>query len=148
MRTLECALDAFDGARERALLVAEQRALDQSFGKRGAVQLDEWSVAPVALGVNRAREQLLAGAGFAFEQHRGARRRGGGDRLQHAADRRAIADDLPLVAILHHLFAKPLILLSQTNDLERLVHSKLELLRADWLRDVVDSAGLDRRHCV
>ena len=115
------------------------------FGQRGAVQLDERPVAPVALRVNRAREQLLAGARLALEQHGRARRRGRRDGLQHATDRRAVADDLPLVPELHHLAAQPLVLAAQAHDLERLIDRELELLRPDGLRDVVDRAGLDRR---
>ena len=49
VRALERALDALDRAGERALLVAEQRALDEAFGQRRAIQLDERAVAPVAL---------------------------------------------------------------------------------------------------
>ena len=92
-----------------------------------------------------AREELLAGARFALEQHGRARRRGRRDRLQHAANRRAVADDLPLVAELHHLAAQPFVLAAQPHDLERLIDRELELLRADRLRDVVDRAGFDRR---
>src|SRR5205085_3100424 len=47
MRPLERPLDALDRAGERALLVAEQRALDQPLGERGAIQLDERLVAAV-----------------------------------------------------------------------------------------------------
>ena len=86
VRALERAFDALDRAGERALLVAEEGALDQTFGEGGAVQLDERAVATVARVVDGAREQLLAGARFALEQDGGARRRGGRDGLEQATD--------------------------------------------------------------
>ena len=64
-----------DGAGERALLVAEQLALEQRRGNRGAVDGDERPVAARAQRVERAREQLLAGAALAAQQHRGVGRR-------------------------------------------------------------------------
>ena len=42
----------------------------------------------------RARDQFLAGAGFAVDQHRGIGGRDGLHLLQHAAQRLALADDL------------------------------------------------------
>ena len=70
-------------AGERALLVAEQLALEQRLGDGRAVDRDE---APVAAGrrlVQRARQQFLAGARLAEQQHR---RRGGAHPFDHAAD--------------------------------------------------------------
>ena len=55
-------------AGERALLVAEQLALEQVLGNRGAVDRDEALAAPRRQVVQRAREQLLAGAAFAQQQ--------------------------------------------------------------------------------
>src|SRR5581483_2923615 len=71
VRALERALDALDGAGEGALLVAEQRALDESLGERGAIQLNERAVAALALRVNGAREELLTRARLPLEEHRG-----------------------------------------------------------------------------
>src|SRR5690349_4964333 len=59
---LKRAFDALDRTRERAFLVSEQRAFNETFGERGAVQLDERPVAALALRVDRAREQLLTGS--------------------------------------------------------------------------------------
>src|SRR5262249_38305207 len=56
VRPLERSLDPLDGPGESALLVSEQRALDESFRKRGAIQLNEGAVATFALHVDRARE--------------------------------------------------------------------------------------------
>ena len=58
-----------DRAGERALLVAEQLALEQLLGNGGAVDRDEIAVRARALRVDGAREQLLAGAALAQHQH-------------------------------------------------------------------------------
>ena len=68
-------------AGERAALVAEQLGLEQRFGNRGAVDRDERLVGAGAGVVNAAREQLLARARLADEQH--GRPTGG----RHAATR-------------------------------------------------------------
>ena len=78
---LERTLTRGDGAREGAALVAEQLALDQVIADRTAIDDDEWLILAGANLVNRAREYVFAGAGLAFEQHRGV---GRGDPLEHA----------------------------------------------------------------
>ena len=54
-----------DGPGEGALFVAEQLAFDQFARDRRHVDRHEGSVAALAVVVERARHQLLAGAGFA-----------------------------------------------------------------------------------
>ena len=66
---LEDALLDRVGARERALLVAEQRALDQVGGQRRAVDDHHALVRARARAVHVARDDLLAGAGLAEDQH-------------------------------------------------------------------------------
>src|SRR5437870_3455413 len=56
-------------AREGALPEAEQLRLEQLFRDRRAVHRDERLVAPSAREVERAREQLLANARLAVDQH-------------------------------------------------------------------------------
>ncbi len=58
-------------AGEGASFVAKQFALQQRGGNRGAVQGDEWTIAPLAGGVDGARDQLFSGSGFALDEHRG-----------------------------------------------------------------------------
>ena len=130
VRPLERAFDPLDRAGERALLVAEQRALDEAFRQRGAVQLDERPVAPLALRVDRCARtapcpcpispssSTVARVGAAVATVCSTRRIGG-----------AVADDLALVAELHHLAPQPLVLAAQAHDLQRLVDRELELLR-------------------
>ena len=75
---------ALGRAGERALLVAEQDRLDEVVGDGAAVDRDERLGAALAGAVDGARDQLLADAGLALDQHRD----GGGRRLlggaQHA----------------------------------------------------------------
>ena len=69
-------------AGERAALVAEQRALDQLARNRREVDGDERRVGVARLAVDQPRQQLLAGAALAEDQHR---RRQLGD-LVHQVD--------------------------------------------------------------
>ncbi len=62
-------------AGERAALVAEQLALEQVLGDRRAVERDELLVLARRQVVQAAREQLLAGAALAEQQHRHVGRR-------------------------------------------------------------------------
>ena len=57
-------------AGERAALVAEQLALDQGLAEGAAVDGHERPVAPRAQVVQVARDELLAGAGLAGDEHR------------------------------------------------------------------------------
>src|SRR6185437_15184020 len=61
---------------ERALLVTEQFALEQRVRERAAVHGDEALVTTSTELVNAPREQLLAGARLAGDEHRGVGLRG------------------------------------------------------------------------
>ena len=75
-------------------LVAEHLAFQQAGGNGGAIQLDEGALAARAEVVDGARQQFLAGAGFAVDQHRGIGGRDGLHLLQNGLQRAALADDL------------------------------------------------------
>ena len=94
VRDLEAADAALEGARERAALVAEELALDERAGERGAVDRDERTVAAGAARVDRARDELLAGPGLAREEDGRSRRRDLLDEVEHVAEGRAPSDDL------------------------------------------------------
>ncbi len=79
-------------AREGALLVAEQLGLHQGFGDRRDVDGHEGLPAAFAARVDRSRDQLLAGAALAGDQHRGRRRRDLRDELIDARHLRVAAD--------------------------------------------------------
>ena len=65
---LEAADALLVGARERALLVTEQFGLEQVLLQRRAVDLDERAVGAVRVVVDRAGDQLLAGARLAADR--------------------------------------------------------------------------------
>ena len=66
---LEAADALLVGAGERALFVAEQLRFEQVLLQRGAVHLDEVARGAVRVVVDGAGDQLLAGAGFAADEH-------------------------------------------------------------------------------
>ena len=68
---LESADAALHRARERASLVAEQLGLEQRGGQRRAVELDERAIMPLAVEMDRARDQLLTGTRLPGDQDRG-----------------------------------------------------------------------------
>src|SRR5581483_8815382 len=65
VRRLELALASGDRARERALLVPEELALDELARQRRAVQLDERARPARAPVVQRVRDELLPGSAVA-----------------------------------------------------------------------------------
>src|SRR5439155_22887477 len=68
---LEAALLPPRRAGERALLVAEQLRLEQRLGQRRTVLRDERPAAPRRARVDRARDELLARAALALDEHCG-----------------------------------------------------------------------------
>ena len=79
--------------------MAKQLALQEARGDGRTVQFDEGAALARAEVVNRAGDQLLTGAGFAPNEHRGAC---GSDRLhlmERTAEGGAIPDDLPEVVL-------------------------------------------------
>src|SRR5438876_11555305 len=58
------------GSRERALFIAEELRLDQGVRARAAVDGDKWHLASGAELMDRPSDELLAGAGLAFDEDR------------------------------------------------------------------------------
>src|SRR5262249_22298613 len=83
-----------DRAGERALDVTEQLPLEHARRERGAADGDERALVGIRRVVDRAGDELLAGARFAADQHGRAGRRHRADLLPDIADRRAPAEDL------------------------------------------------------
>src|SRR5262249_43553473 len=81
-------------AGEGAALVAEELALEERRRQRRAVEGDEGRLAPERHAVDRAREELLAGAALAEDEHARVRRRDASDERQELLHRRRLADDL------------------------------------------------------
>ena len=115
-------------AGERALLVAEQLRLDQAVGQRRAADLDERLLRAQRVVVDRVRDQLLAGARLAANQHGGVGARDLRDLLVDLPHRAAGADDVREVVALAQLLPQVrvlvdqalLVLLDQPLDLDRL----------------------------
>ena len=83
------------GPGERALLVPEQFALEESRRERRHAHPDERAFASGTEIVNRARDQLLAGPGLAEEQDGAVGPRHGLDSFQDLQQRRTRADNVP-----------------------------------------------------
>src|SRR5690348_11231560 len=76
------------------LFVAEQLALDQPGGQGGTVDLDEGFLLPVAAGVDRPRDEFLAGPRLARDENRGVRHRDPPDVVEDGRQSRTPPDDL------------------------------------------------------
>src|SRR5206468_3927973 len=100
---LERALGSAHRSGERAFLVSEQRALDETFRQRCAVELYKRPTATVALLVNLARDELFARAGFALEENRCPASRGGVDELHDSLERGTRTKDPPRTPFSRHL---------------------------------------------
>ena len=96
---LEPAGPAGHRAGEGALFVPEQLALDEPGRNRRRAHADEGATLPAAQRMDRASDELLAGARFAQQQDRRFGRGHGFHRLQHAAQRRTRSDDLAKFAM-------------------------------------------------
>jgi hypothetical protein len=113
VRQLKAADLLRDRAGEGPLLVAEQLAFQETRGNGRAVELDEGSVPPGTQVVKGAGDQLLACARLATDEHGGVGRGDDLDLLQHPAQRRVLADDLPEVVVGADLLYQVEILLGQ-----------------------------------
>ena len=89
-------------AREGASFVAEEFALQQGSGNRGAVQLYKRSLAARTLVVNGAGDDFFAGAGFALNQGHGVALGDHANQIQNALKCGAVAHDF-----LVHQIASP-----------------------------------------
>ena len=116
---LEAPLLARVGAGERPLLVAEELRLDQRVRQRAAADLDERLLRARRVVVDGVRDQLLAGAGFAAQQHRRARPRHLGDLLVDPLHRAAVADDAGKVVALLQLLPEVRVFIDQPLVLGR-----------------------------
>ena len=105
-RQLELAELLLVRAGERAALVTEERALDQLVGDRRQVDRDERRVALPRLPVQQPREQLLARAALAEDQHRRRQLRDLVDEIDDVADLPAGPDEELALALFGDLRAE------------------------------------------
>ena len=141
---LEAADALLVGAGERALFVAEQLRFEQVLLQRRAVHLDEVARRAQRVVVDRAGDQLLAGARLAADQ---AGRVALGDLLddrEHRLQRAARADDPVEVVDVLLRVAQVLDLVLEAAVLEGLLDLELHLLDLERLLHVVEGADLHR----
>ena len=144
VRLLEAALARADRAGECAAHVAEQLRLEQRFGNRAAVDRDEPVRAARAVVMDRARGELLSGAGLSGDQDRARSCRDGLEQLKQVAHHAAAADE-PIDAIaLLELRAQVGVLRLEPALLERGSQHVQQRVELERLRDEVGGALLDR----
>src|SRR5262249_37706065 len=115
---------------------AEQLALEQPSGYRGAVELDEGPIPPGTQIVKSASDQLLSSTRLTADEHRRARRCDSLDLLQHPAQRGALADDLREVVFgadllfqVEILLGQPIFKFGYLSIGLRILHSDRDLFR-------------------
>ena len=125
--------------------MAEELGFEQCLGQGAAVDGDEL---PAAAGVvvDGARDQLLAGARLAGDQHGG---HGLGDALHDGEDLlhpRALADDVGEGEALLQRAAQMDVLVFELLPLDGIADDDLDLVDVERLGDVVEGAALERFH--
>ena len=112
VRQLELARARLHSGRD-ASLDAEELALEQRLGQRGAVHRHQRPRPSRAL-MQQAGDQLLAGAALAPHQHVDAARRDALDHLEHPPYRRGLSDDALSGDLVNQALLEQLVLLLQT----------------------------------
>ena len=136
---LEQAAVLANRAGERALHVTEQLALEQVLGHRAAVDRDERPIATRARLVNRACQQLFAGAAFARDHDARVGARDHVRLRETLFHDRAARDDLAAP-----VFGR----VGEAGDLQRLLHLIEQFLLVDRLGEERERAALRRLHCI
>ena len=96
--------------------------------------------------VQRARDQLLAGAALAGDQHARRRARDALDQAHDALHRRALADDVAGAEALLHALPQRAVLIDDRALLERLLDHRQQFVVLERLLDVVVGAFAHRLH--
>ena len=132
------------GPGERALLVPEQFRLEQILRQRAAIDGDERMMLAVAVEVQPTRDQLLAGAAFALDQHGAV---GVGDLVDEVVNElhfSARADDVFEAIPVLEFLAEVNVLAQRRLVIERALHRHLQLVDLKRLRHVIIRAHLHR----
>ena len=96
--------------------------------------------------MNRARDQFLAGARFAGDQHAGVGARDFFHDAEDLLDRVAFADDVLEAIFVAQLAAQETVFPEQRLALERVAHHRLQMIVGERLGDVVVGALVQRVH--
>ena len=132
------------GAGERAAHVAEELGFDQRLGQRRTVHPHERHLALCAPVVNGARDEFLAGAGLAGDEHGTARLRHEARRADHLLNRPAPADDAVVIVLLVALGDEVIVMGPQPAVLEGAADDDEKLVDLERLLQVVERAELHR----
>ncbi|OGL00334.1 MAG: hypothetical protein A3E31_01655 [Candidatus Rokubacteria bacterium RIFCSPHIGHO2_12_FULL_73_22] len=143
---LEAALLAPGRTGERALLVAEQLGLEQRLGQRRAVDGHEGPLRARRARVDRLRDQLLARAALALDQHRRRAVRDLLDERHHPPEGGARADRRALLQQHVEALLELAVLLDQLAALERLADEPQHLRALERLGEEVVRAVLHGPH--
>ena len=133
-------------AGEGPLLVAEQLRLDQVLRDRGAVDLDERPLRPLAVVVDRVRDQLLAGAVLPLDQDVGVAAGDALHQLEHFVHLLALADDVAEAELPLELLLEQQVLADQVAPLDRALEHGEEGVGLDRLLDEAVRPRLHRLH--
>ena len=145
MGELEAALPAIDRRPVNAPFSWPKISLSSSVsGIAAQLMATNWNRRARAELVDRLRDELLAGARLAPDEHRCRRRRRLLDGAVDAPDARAVADDATEAAVLAQLPPQHLDLAQCLLALEHLVEQDPKALRIDRLGQVVVGAHLHR----
>ena len=135
-----------DGARERALAMAEQLALEQIGGDGGAVQADERLAGALAVLVDRLGDQLLAGAVLADDEHVRVSRRHHAHQAEQLLHHVALRDEPGEGRRALERGLQPAVLLDEGDPLADLVQQRREVPGVDRLFEEAEGAARHRPH--
>ena len=128
--------------------MAEELGLEERLGNRRAVDRDEGALGARAERVERAREQLLARAALALEQHRRVGRRRSIQRDRDLFELRIVADDLRRAAASRELLFEDQILGHHAPLDERTLDEQQQMIGIHRLGQKIERAFFHRRHGV
>ena len=130
--------------------MSEQLVLEDVLRERGAVECEERPFRPIALGVDRSRDQLLSRAGLSEDQHAC---RGGSNCLDDLVNRAhffRLASELAVMRQSLELRRQLAIFLLDVELVERLGNERfesIELVGSERLLDVIVRAFTHCLHC-
>jgi hypothetical protein len=146
VRQFELAEALLQRAGERPLFVPEERAFHQVARDRRQVHGDKRRLGVFRLPVNEPRQQLLAGAALAEDQHGGRQFRHLVHGVEHVLQRRAGAGDELAFADLPHFVGEGEHAAVQVLSLAGVPHQGAQRVGIDLARDEVIRAELDGPH--
>ena len=145
VRLQELARVLFRGSGEGALLVAEEDRLDQIGWQRAAIDGHERLAAAIGGALNGARDDFLADARLALDEHRYGRTRGAlaqSDDARHlGASRHEVLEGQNALGPARGATN----LAGERIGRKRVLDGELQTFRADGLHDEVGGAGAHRR---